>query len=85
MIGDIILFIIKWWKQNITCIHDYKWYGTIDFRYEKCAKCDKLKSNYNPNVEAFFVLVVICLFITISFVAAKMLHDYYSQQQLSLF
>ena len=84
MIGDLILAILKWWKQNITCIHDYKYFGTIDYRYEKCTKCDKLKHNHNPNMEAFLVLVAIILFVTIFFVATKMLHDHYSQQ-LTLF
>lgn len=83
MIGDLILFIIRWWKQNITCIHDYKYFGTIDYRYEKCTKCDKLKHNHNPNMEAFLVLVAIILFVAIAFVSAKLLHDHYSQ--LSLF
>ena len=78
MIGDFILAILKWWKQNITCIHDYKYFGTIDYRYEKCTKCDKLKHNYNPNVEAFFVLVAICVFIAIAFIAANILYEYYS-------
>ena len=78
MIGDLILAILKWWKQNITCIHDYKYFGTIDYRYEKCTKCDKFKHNYNPNMEAFLVLVSICVFIAIAFIAAHILYEYYS-------
>ena len=33
MIGDIILFLKKWWKQNITCHHEYvyKEFGRINF------------------------------------------------------
>lgn len=43
MIGDLILAIRKWWKQNITCIHDYQYFVYSGYRYQKCTKCDKLK------------------------------------------
>lgn len=59
MIGDLILAILKWWKQNITCIHDYKYFGTIDYRYEKCTKCEKMKNNSYSHIEAFLLVVFI--------------------------
>lgn len=43
MIGDIILNIKTFVKQNLFCIHKYKYVGKLDFRYEICLKCDKIK------------------------------------------
>jgi len=49
MLGDIILAIKKWIKQNITCIHEYKdIYSGYDGNYHhqvKCSKCGKIKLN----------------------------------------
>ena len=44
MIGDIILFVKKWWKQNITCRHEYvhKELGRINF--DECRKCGRIKN-----------------------------------------
>lgn len=42
MIGDLILTICRFLKQTF-CIHDYKWKGKLDWRYEECTKCGKLK------------------------------------------
>lgn len=42
MIGDIILAIKTWWKQ-LWCIHKYEWRGKLDWRYEECKKCGRLK------------------------------------------
>jgi hypothetical protein len=44
MIGDIILFLKTWWKQNVTCRHKYvhKEYGRINF--EECQKCGRIKN-----------------------------------------
>ena len=43
MIGDFILWLKKVLKQNFFCIHRYVWREYLDFRYEKCEKCCKLK------------------------------------------
>lgn len=72
MIGDIILAIIKWWKQNIACIHDYKYFGPIDYRYEKCTKCDKLK---NTSKSIFGVyLFFACVWVLIIFYFSYLKH-----------
>lgn len=44
MLGDIILFLKTWWKQNVTCHHEYvyKEYGNIHF--EECRKCGRIKN-----------------------------------------
>ncbi len=42
MLGDIILWITKAIKQFF-CLHNYRYAGKLDFRYEVCPKCDKLK------------------------------------------
>ena len=44
MIGDIILFLKKWWKQNIICRHEYvhKELGIINF--DECRKCGRIKN-----------------------------------------
>lgn len=85
MIGDLILAILKWWKQNITCIHDYQYFGTIDYRYEKCTKCDKMKhSSHNERIALFFIVIysaIIILFI----IGIKYLFEYYKVESLNLF
>ncbi len=43
MIGDIILAIKTWWKQNITCIHHYVRQGGCGWTYDKCTKCGRTK------------------------------------------
>ncbi len=46
MIGDLILWIKKVWKQQ-TCVHDYKIHydktGLGRFDHYECDKCDKWK------------------------------------------
>ena len=42
MIGDLILFINKLLKQTF-CLHKYTWKGKLDFRYQDCDKCGRLK------------------------------------------
>lgn len=42
MVGDIILKLIEFFKQTF-CIHDYKWTGKLDFRYEECTKCGRVR------------------------------------------
>lgn len=44
MLGDIILFLKEWWKQNITCRHKYvyKEYGNINFK--ECQKYERIKN-----------------------------------------
>lgn len=47
MIGDFILAIRKFWRQNVVCVHDYKLkffncVGRTWFRLE-CDKCGKVK------------------------------------------
>lgn len=47
MIGDLILWIQKVWKQQ-TCIHKYIIVNRKDFEggtFENCTKCDKIKSH----------------------------------------
>lgn len=46
MVGDIILFIKKWWKQNITCIPHYEHRINSVFSYDECTKCGRTK-NYD--------------------------------------
>ncbi len=43
MLGDFILWIKKFFKQNFFCIHEYVWEGPLDFRYEVCKKCGKFR------------------------------------------
>lgn len=45
MVSDIILFIKKWWKQNITCIHHYEHHVNFAVSYDECTKCGR-KKNY---------------------------------------
>jgi len=44
MIGDLILWIKRMWKQQ-TCIHTYKWINRKDTggSFENCTKCDKIR------------------------------------------
>lgn len=51
MIGDIILFLKTWWKQNVTCHHKYvyKEYGNIYF--EECRKCGRIKNYIGQNMD----------------------------------
>ena len=44
MIGDLILWIKRVWKQQ-TCIHTYKWVNRKDNgdSFEDCSKCDKIR------------------------------------------
>lgn len=46
MIGDLILWIKKVWKQE-TCVHDYKFEfdrtGLGKFDHHECNKCGKWK------------------------------------------
>ncbi len=44
MIGDIVLAIKKWWKQNITCIHHYVRHVGYGCSYDKCTKCGRTKN-----------------------------------------
>lgn len=46
MIGDIILFIKKWWKQNITCIHHYEHRIGAACSYDECTKCGRTKNYF---------------------------------------
>ncbi len=43
MVGDFILWLKTFLRQNLFCIHHYVWKGPLDFRYEICDKCGKLK------------------------------------------
>lgn len=44
MIGDLILNIKEWFRQNVFCIHDYKptCYGDQRY-YRQCTKCGRIK------------------------------------------
>lgn len=44
MIGDIILFLKKWWKQNITCHHEYVYKEIGRINFEECRKCGRIKN-----------------------------------------
>lgn len=85
MIGDLILAILKWWKQNITCIHDYQYFGTIDYRYEKCTKCDKLKHRSHNEWIALFFIVIYSAIIILFIIGVKYLFEYYKVESLNLF
>ena len=54
MIGDIILFLKTWWKQNVTCRHKYiyKEYGRINF--EECQKCGRIKNYMGQSMEKIY-------------------------------
>lgn len=56
MLGDIILAIKKWLKQNIICMHDYKcMYGYYNGEYHmwlKCTKCGKIKKNNYDKIQS---------------------------------
>lgn len=46
MIGDFRLLIARFFKQQITCKHDYKVVWRKDLQggfYQKCSKCKKLQ------------------------------------------
>lgn len=43
MFGDFILWIKQSWKE-FWCIHDYQYTGKLDYRYEMCTKCGRLKN-----------------------------------------
>ena len=43
MIGDLILFFKEWWKQNVTCVHDYRYREIGGHSYKECSKCDRTK------------------------------------------
>lgn len=46
MIGDIILTLRKWWKQNITCIHHYVYHERgYGISYFECTKCGRITKN----------------------------------------
>lgn len=45
MVGDFILWLKTFFGQNLFCIHHYVWKGPLDFRYEICDKCGKLRKN----------------------------------------
>lgn len=48
MLGDLILNITLWIKQNILCVHRYKIYHCgPDYSYIQCEKCGKRTNNYN--------------------------------------
>lgn len=49
MLGDLIIWAKKWWKQNITCRHDYKvkhsgYNGEYHTWYE-CSKCGRIRND----------------------------------------
>lgn len=46
MIGDIILFLKTWWKQNVTCHHKYVYKELGNINFEKCGKVWKSKKLY---------------------------------------
>ena len=54
MIGDIILFLKTWWKQNVTCRHKYvyKEYGRINF--EECQKCGRIKNYMGQSMKKIY-------------------------------
>lgn len=54
MIGDIILFLKTWWKQNVTCRHKYvhKEYGRINF--EECQKCGRIKNYIGQSMKKIY-------------------------------
>lgn len=54
MIGDIILFLKTWWKQNVTCHHKYiyKEYGNIHF--EECRKCGRIKNYIGQSMKKIY-------------------------------
>lgn len=46
MIGDLILWVKKFIKQNFICIHTYKKYGNTvynPYSWLECTKCGKEK------------------------------------------
>lgn len=50
MIGNIIILLRIWFRQNISCRHHYHVVNTHLFDnadYLECAKCGKISSNYD--------------------------------------
>lgn len=45
MIGDLILFFKEWWKQNITCIHDYRYREIGGHSYKNVLSAAELNDN----------------------------------------
>lgn len=51
MIGDLVLYIKKWWEQNITCIHDYQPKFPLSERgIWMCTKCGRTK-----NIDSYII------------------------------
>ena len=46
MLGDIIIAIKKWWKQNVMCHHKYVFKHTRygEYGWYECSKCGKTKT-----------------------------------------
>lgn len=44
MIGDIILFLKTWWKQNVACYHKYVYKELGRINFEECRKCGRIKN-----------------------------------------
>lgn len=42
MLGDFILYLSEKIRQCF-CIHNYKHKGKLDFMYEECTKCGRVK------------------------------------------
>lgn len=47
MLGDLIIWVKRYWKQNIICRHDYH-YKEINphISFFECSKCGRIK-DYN--------------------------------------
>lgn len=45
MLGNILLFMKKFLKQNFICLHEYKYVNRKDTgdSYRECTKCEILK------------------------------------------
>ena len=43
MVGDLILFLKSWWKQNITCRHEYVYKDIGRISFKKMSKVWKNK------------------------------------------
>lgn len=43
MIGDLIPFFKEWLKQNVTCVHDYRYREIGGHFYKECSKCGRTK------------------------------------------
>ena len=74
MFGDLILWIKKTWKQ-FWCIHDYQWQGKLDYRYNECTKCGRIKSNNNRELFVFVYILITFLTIVVGiFIFNRMIH-----------